>query len=45
VILAEELESSMHPPDGRYLSAELDMTQVHVDRINSECITKAKRLP
>jgi hypothetical protein len=35
-ILAEEQERSLHPPDKRELSVDLDKTQACVDRINGE---------
>jgi hypothetical protein len=44
VILLEELERSLHPSEGRDLSAKLDEARTCVNRINSECATKAKRL-
>jgi hypothetical protein len=43
-ILAEELECSLHPPDGRQLSVELDKAYACTDRIDGERATKVKRL-
>jgi hypothetical protein len=44
MILAEEQECGLHPPDGRGLSAELGQTYTHMDRINDKCAAKAGRL-
>jgi hypothetical protein len=33
VILAEEQACGLHPPDGRYLSTELEETRVRMDGI------------
>jgi hypothetical protein len=44
VILAEELEHSLHPHDGQGLTMELDKAQAHVDKIDSESATEAERL-
>jgi hypothetical protein len=41
-ILVVEQERGQHSPDRRDLSAELDKICTRVDRIDSECITKAK---
>jgi hypothetical protein len=43
-ILAEELKCSLHPPDGRQLSVELDKAYACTDRIDGERATKVKRL-
>jgi hypothetical protein len=43
-ILLEELERSLHPSEGRDLSAKLDEARTCVNGINSECATEAKRL-
>jgi hypothetical protein len=42
VILAEELECGLHPPNGQDLSAELDKTPVHVNRRDGECTYEAE---
>jgi hypothetical protein len=44
VILLEELERGLHPPDGRDLSAELDKTHARVDRIDSEYAAEDEQL-
>jgi hypothetical protein len=44
VILEEELEHGVHPPDGQDLSVELDRAYVSVDRFANDCATEAMRL-
>jgi hypothetical protein len=44
VILAEELECGLHPPNGQDLLAELDKAPVHVNRRDGECTYEAERL-
>jgi hypothetical protein len=43
-ILGEELERDLRHADGWHLLAELDMTRVHVDRIDSEHASEAEQL-
>jgi hypothetical protein len=43
-ILAEELERSLHPPDGRDPSVELDKVYVCVDQIADDHATEAEQL-
>jgi hypothetical protein len=40
----EEQERGLHPLDGQDLSAELEKTRMHVDRINGEHTAEAGRL-
>jgi hypothetical protein len=42
VILAEEQECGLHPPDGQDLLVELDKIHAHVDRIDSEPAAEAR---
>jgi hypothetical protein len=42
VILAEELERGLHPPDGWDLSAELDKACASVDRSIDDCAAEAE---
>jgi hypothetical protein len=42
VILAEELEHGLHPPDGRDLSTELDKAHTWMDKTTSDHATKVK---
>jgi hypothetical protein len=44
VILAEELECGLHPPDGHDLSAVLDKAQTCVDRTTSDHAAEAEQL-
>jgi hypothetical protein len=44
VILAEELEHVLRPPDGWDLLAELDKACARADGIDGECATEAERL-
>jgi hypothetical protein len=41
-VLVEELEHSLHPLDGRDLSAELNKAHTRVDRINGERVVEAE---
>jgi hypothetical protein len=41
-VLVEELEHSLHPPDGRDLSGELNKAHTCVDRINGERVIEAE---
>jgi hypothetical protein len=43
-MLAEEQVRGLHPLDGRDLSAELDRLCVHVDRVEVERATEARKL-
>jgi hypothetical protein len=44
VILAEELERGLHPPDGRDPSVDPDKAHTHVGRVDGERATEAERL-
>jgi hypothetical protein len=44
VILAEELEDGLHPPDEQDLSAELDKARACVDRTTDDRVAKAECL-
>jgi hypothetical protein len=43
MIVVEELERCLHPPDGQDLLTELDKAHTCVDRTVDDCATEAER--